>query len=93
MRSRHRGWIMPEEDIPSMLQMIEEKIASSEIEVEHRHAPIRLRDILEGDLHRISAQADRDPIEESSQEAAQTRNTHLQCDCLCLIICCSSIIR
>ncbi len=50
MRSRHRGWVMPEEDIPSMLQMIEAKIASSEIEVEHRHALIRLRDILEGDL-------------------------------------------
>ncbi len=28
MRSRQRGWIMPEEDIPSMLQLIEEKIAS-----------------------------------------------------------------
>jgi hypothetical protein len=50
MRSRARGWIMPAEDILSMLQMIEEKIASSEIEVQHRHSLIRLRHILEGDL-------------------------------------------
>ncbi len=33
-----------------MLQMIEEKIASSEIEVDCRHSLIRLRDILEEDL-------------------------------------------
>ena len=50
MRGRHRGWIMPDEDISSMLQMIEEKIAASEIEVQHRDALIRLRDILENDL-------------------------------------------
>ncbi len=50
MRSRHFGWVMPDEDIPTMLQMIEAKIASSEIAVDHRHALIRLRDILEGDL-------------------------------------------
>ncbi len=50
MRSRHRGWVMPEEDIPDMLQMIEEKIASSEIEVHHRDTLIRLREILEEDL-------------------------------------------
>ena len=50
MRSRQRGWTMPEEDIPSMLQMIEAKIASSEIEVHHRDTLIRLRDILEEDL-------------------------------------------
>jgi hypothetical protein len=41
---------MPAEDIPSMLQMIEEKIASSEIEVQRRHTLIRLRHILEEDL-------------------------------------------
>ena len=70
MRSRQCGWIMPDEDIPSMLRMIEEKIAASEIKVEHRHALIRLRDILERDLHEGSLQADRDRIEEGSQEAA-----------------------
>ncbi len=57
MRSRQRGWIMPEEDIPSMLQMIEAKIASSEIAVDHRHALIRLRDILEGDLQSSNNQS------------------------------------
>jgi hypothetical protein len=50
MRARRRGWIMPREDIPSMLQMIEAKIASSEIELQHRSALIRLRAILEEDL-------------------------------------------
>jgi len=48
---------MPEEDIPSMLQMIEAKIASSEIEVDHRHALIRLRDILERDLQSSNNQS------------------------------------
>ena len=50
MHSRPRGWIMPEEDIPTMLQMIEERIASSEIEVHHRDTLIRLRSILADDL-------------------------------------------
>ena len=50
MRARRRGWIMPRGDIPSMLQMIEAKIASSEIELQHRSALIRLRAIVEEDL-------------------------------------------
>jgi hypothetical protein len=50
MRARRRGWIMLREDIPPMLQMIEAKIASSEIEFQHRSALIRLRAILEEDL-------------------------------------------
>jgi hypothetical protein len=41
---------MPREDIRPMLQMIEAKIASSEIEFQHRSALIRLRAILEEDL-------------------------------------------
>jgi hypothetical protein len=41
---------MPEGDIPSMLQMIEAKIASSEIEVPQRDCLVRLRHILEEDL-------------------------------------------
>ncbi len=53
MRSRARGWIMPAEDIPSMLQMIEEKIASSEIEVQHRDTLIRLKSLLEDDLEEV----------------------------------------
>jgi hypothetical protein len=41
---------MPQEDIPSMLQMVEEKIASSKIEVRHRDILIRLKHILEEDM-------------------------------------------
>jgi hypothetical protein len=44
---------MLQEDIPSMLQMIEEKITSSEIEVHHRDALVRLKHILEEDMERI----------------------------------------
>ncbi len=53
MRSGPPGWIMPEEDIPTMLQLIEERIASSEIEVHHRDTLIRLRSILADDLLHI----------------------------------------
>jgi len=45
---------MPEEDIPSMLQMIEAKIASSEIEVHHWDVLIRLKSLLEGDLEEVT---------------------------------------
>ncbi len=70
MRSRQCGWIMPEEDIRSMLRMIEEKIASSEIELQHRHALIRLRDILDEDLHHGVLQISADGNEPCNQEAA-----------------------
>ncbi len=70
MRSRQRGWIMPEEDIPSMLQMIEAKITSSEIEVQHRDTLIRLRDILEEDLHRVSLDMAAGTCREGNQETA-----------------------
>ena len=70
MRSRHRGWIMPEEDIPSMLRMIKEKIASSEIEFRYRHSLIRLRDILEQDLQRVTHQDAGISPDRHNQEAA-----------------------
>ena len=54
MRRGRQGWVMPEEDIPSMLQMIEEKIAASEIEVHHRDVLIRLKSLLEGDLEEVT---------------------------------------
>ncbi len=50
---------MPQEDIPSMLQMIEERIAFSEIEVRHRDTLIRLKHILEQDLERSRTAAQR----------------------------------
>ena len=45
-----RPWVMPDEDAHSMLQQIEERIRSSEIEVQHRDVLIRLRSLIEEDL-------------------------------------------
>jgi hypothetical protein len=50
MRQRARGWIMPEADILSLLRQIDERARSPKIEIRHRDALIRLRDILEDDL-------------------------------------------
>jgi hypothetical protein len=54
MRSQRGGWTMPEEDMRSLLRLIEEKVRSSEIEVRHRDALIRLRSILESDLAELA---------------------------------------
>ncbi len=50
MRQRTRGWVMPEADILSLLRLIDERVSSPKIEVRHRDALIRLRDILKDDL-------------------------------------------
>jgi hypothetical protein len=50
MQQRTRGWVMPEADIITLLRLIDERISSPKIEVQHRDTLIRLRDILEGDL-------------------------------------------
>ena len=50
MRTARHGWVMPEEDARSMLRLIEERIRSSNIEVQHRHVLIRLREMIEDDL-------------------------------------------
>ena len=48
---RHkRAWTMPAEEARTFLQQIQEKIASSDIEVPHRDVLIRLRSIIEEDL-------------------------------------------
>ena len=47
---RQRSWVMPDEDARSLLQQIEERIRSSEIEVQHRDVLIRLRSLIEEDL-------------------------------------------
>jgi hypothetical protein len=49
---------MPEADMQSMLRLIEEKICSSEIEVRHRDALVRLRTRLESDLSELKRAAD-----------------------------------
>ena len=69
MHRRRRGWIMPEADMLSMLRLIDERVRSPEIDVRHRDALIRLRDILEQDLS--SYQSDNSSDKQSSgQEAA-----------------------
>ena len=50
MPKARRGWSMVEEDARSMLSMIEERIRSSDIRVEHRDALIRLRAMIADDL-------------------------------------------
>ena len=50
MRTARRGWTMPEEDARPMLSMIEERIRSSDIRVEHRDALIRLPAMIKDDL-------------------------------------------
>ncbi len=50
MRKARRGRAMPEEEARSVLQLIEERIRSSNIQVEHRDVLIRLRDMIEDDL-------------------------------------------
>jgi hypothetical protein len=45
-----KGWLMPAQDMRSILQLIQEKISTSEIGVRHRDVLIRLRSILESDL-------------------------------------------
>jgi len=68
MRQRTRVWIMPEADIHSVLELIEEKIRSPMIDVRHQDALIRLREILENDLdnHRLGR---------SSVQRADSRET------------------
>src|SRR3954454_11610772 len=50
MRQARRGWTMPEEEARSILSMIEERIRSSDIRIEHRDALIRLRAMIADDL-------------------------------------------
>jgi hypothetical protein len=51
MRTARHGWVMPEEeDARSMLRLIEKRIKSSDIQVQHRDVLIRLRAMIEDDL-------------------------------------------
>ena len=68
MHQRRRGWIMPEADMLSMLRLIDERVRSPEIEVRHRDALIRLRDILEQDLS--SYQSEGSPDKQATGEEA-----------------------
>ena len=48
--STKRAWSMPKDEARSLLRLIEERIRSSEIEVERRDALIRLRHVIEQEL-------------------------------------------
>jgi hypothetical protein len=50
--SNRRNWVLPREELPSFLKLLEEKIQSTTITLEHRDSLIRLRAILETDLMR-----------------------------------------
>ena len=50
MRTKRRGWIMPEADIVSMLWALDERIGSPNLDVHRCDILIRLRDILGDDL-------------------------------------------
>ena len=41
------AWFMPQEDARSMIELIEAKIRTSDIELRHRDALLRFRNILE----------------------------------------------
>jgi hypothetical protein len=45
---------MPEEDARSMLRLIEKRIKSSDIQVQHRDVLIRLRAMIEDDLTAVT---------------------------------------
>ena len=70
MHQRRRGWIMPEADMLSMLRLIDEKVRSPEIEVRHRDALIRLRDILEQDLSGYQSDSSSDERSTGEETAA-----------------------
>ena len=70
MRQRTRGWIMPEADMLSMLRLIDERIRSPEIDVRHRDALIRLRDILEQDLSSYQSEGSSDKRSTGEEAAA-----------------------
>jgi hypothetical protein len=50
--SKRRNWVMPREDVPSFLKLLDDRIQSTTIALEHRDSLIRLRAILESDLMR-----------------------------------------
>ena len=43
-------WFMPQDEARSMIQLIEAKIRTSDIEVRHRDALVRFRSALEGQI-------------------------------------------
>ena len=64
-----RPWTMPADEACTFLQLLREKIASSQIEVRHRDVLIRLQAIIEEDLvDQTAAGPDHAPHDENDQE-------------------------
>jgi hypothetical protein len=71
---RHaKGWLIPAEDMPSMLQLIQEKISSSEIEARHRDVLIRLQSILESDLATLALASEKRVEREGERRSCPAR--------------------
>jgi hypothetical protein len=54
-----KHWLMPAQDVRSMLQLIQEKVNSSQIEFRHRDVLIRLQSILESDLATLAVASEK----------------------------------
>jgi len=65
-----RKWVVAYEDAPSLLRQIEERVQSSDIEVQHRDVLIRLRSLIEEDVAKASKGDDR----EAQPRTATARN-------------------
>jgi hypothetical protein len=64
-----RAWTMPANEARTFLQLLHEKIASSQIEVRHRDVLIRLQAIIEEDLvDQTAAGPDHATHDENDQE-------------------------
>ncbi len=64
---KKRGWSMEEQDARSMLRLIEERITSSNIEVAHRDALIRLASMIEDDLADLDQSSEPLPSSEAAR--------------------------
>jgi hypothetical protein len=60
---------MPEEDARSLVRLIEERIRSSQITVEHRDMLIRLRAMMEDDLAEAGCSQPEQPFDRPRSES------------------------
>jgi hypothetical protein len=58
---RRPVWTMPADEARTLLERLQEKIASSEIEVKHKDVLIRLRSMIEEDLASCTEAMDERP--------------------------------
>ena len=76
---RHkRAWTMPVDEARTFLQHVQEKIASSDIEVAHRDVLIRLRSIIEEDRE-AAGQTPQPTVTGAVLPSASTRRSTMVC--------------